>query len=285
MTNVFHDALIGLEAQSMAAISRNDGDYEQDGLLYCGKCHTPKQARIEIYGTVHTPMCLCKCENERYEREKKDAEQRSKMERLDRLRKEGFPDADLERCTFDKDDGGSPKIMRVAKNYAENFAEMKRRGKGLVFFGGVGTGKTFAAACVANLLISKGIPCLVTNFARLTNTLFGMNDNKQAYIDGLNQYELLVIDDLASERDTEYMQETVMNIIDSRYRSGLPIIVTTNLTAQQLKSPSDVRRERIFSRLMEMCVLIEADGKDRRKAKLRHDYQELSELLGIGENE
>lgn len=285
MTNVFHDALIGLEAQSIAAIPRNECDYEQDGLLYCGKCHTPKQAMIEIYGTIHKPMCMCKCENERYEREKKEAEHRSRMARLDSLRKEGFPDADLEKCTFDKDDGGSPKIMRVAKNYASNFSEMKRRGKGLVFFGGVGTGKTFAAACIANALISKGIPCMVTNFARLTNTLFGMNENKQSYIDGLNQYELLVIDDLASERDTEYMQETVMNIIDSRYRSGLPIIVTTNLTAQQLKSPSDVRRERIFSRLMEMCVLIEADGKDRRKAKLRQDYQELSELLGIGGNE
>lgn len=281
MTNVFHDALIGLEAQSMAAIQRNECDYEQDGLLYCGKCHTPKQARIEIYGTVHTPMCLCKCENERYEREKKEAETRSRMERLDRLRKEGFPDADLEGCTFDKDDGGSPKIMRIAKKYAENFAEMKRMKKGLLLFGGVGTGKTFAAACVANSLIAKGIPCMVTNFSRLINTMFGMNDGRQEYIDGLNQYDLLVIDDLAAERDTEFVQETVMNIIDSRYRSGLPIIVTTNLTAQQLKNPEDIRKQRMFSRLMEMCIIVEADGDDRRKQKLKKDYVEVSKLLGL----
>lgn len=281
MTNVFHDALIGLEAQSMAAIQRNECDYEQDGLLYCGKCHTPKQARIEIYGTVHTPMCLCKCENERYEREKQEAETRSRMERLDRLRKEGFPDADLEGCTFDKDDGGSPKIMRIAKKYAENFAEMKRMKKGLLLFGGVGTGKTFAAACVANALISKGIPCMVTNFSRLINTMFGMNDGRQEYIDGLNQYDLLVIDDLAAERDTEFVQETVMNIIDSRYRSGLPIIVTTNLTAQQLKNPEDIRKQRMFSRLMEMCIIVEADGDDRRKQKLKKDYVEVSKLLGL----
>lgn len=283
MTNVFSQALAGLEEQSKAAIPVNEGDYEKDGLLYCGKCNTPKQSRVEILGVVHTPMCLCKCENERYEREKQEAETRSRMERLDRLRKEGFPDADLEGCTFDKDDGGSPKIMRIAKKYAENFAEMKRMKKGLLLFGGVGTGKTFAAACVANALIAKGIPCMVTNFSRLINTMFGMNDGRQEYIDGLNQYDLLVIDDLAAERDTEFVQETVMNIIDSRYRSGLPIIVTTNLTAQQLKNPEDIRKQRMFSRLMEMCIIVEADGDDRRKQKLKKDYVEVSKLLGLEE--
>ena len=283
MTNVFSQALAGLEEQSKAAIPVNEGDYEKDGLLYCGKCNTPKQSRVEILGVVHTPMCLCKCENERYEREKQEAETRSRMERLDRLRKEGFPDADLEGCTFDKDDGGSPKIMRIAKKYAENFAEMKRMKKGLLLFGGVGTGKTFAAACIANALISNGIPCMVTNFSRLINTMFGMNDGRQEYIDGLNQYDLLVIDDLAAERDTEFVQETVMNIIDSRYRSGLPIIVTTNLTAQQLKNPEDIRKQRMFSRLMEMCIIVEADGDDRRKQKLKRDYVEVSKLLGLEE--
>lgn len=283
MTDAFSQALENLEAQSMLAIQRNEGDYEKDGLLYCGKCHTQKQARVEILGVIHTPMCLCKCEEERYAREKKEAEQRSRIERLDRLRKEGFPDADLEECTFEKDDGGNPKIMRVAKKYAENFAEMKRMKKGLLLFGGVGTGKTFAAACIANALIAKGIPCMVTNFSRLINTMFGMNDGKQEYIDGLNQYDLLVIDDLAAERDTEFVQETVMNIIDSRYRSGLPLIVTTNLTEQQLKKPDDMRKSRIYSRLMQMCTPIRVDGADRRKQALRNDYEYVSKLLGLEE--
>lgn len=281
MTNAFEQALLSLEAQSAAVIQRNEGDYEKDGLLYCGKCHTQKQARVNILGVEHKPMCMCKCESERYEQEKREAEQRSKIQRLETLRKEGFPDADLEKCTFESDDGANEKIIKIAKKYVDNFAEMKRRNKGLLLYGGVGTGKTFVAACIANALITKGIPCLVTNFSRLINTIQGQRDNRQEYIDSLCQFDLLVIDDLAAERDTEYMQETVMNIIDSRYRSGLPLIVTTNLTVNQIKNPEDIRKSRIYSRLMGMCIPIEVQGTDRRKTKLRDDYKEIGEMLGI----
>ena len=108
-----------------------------------------------------------------------------------------------------------------------------------------------------------------------------MYDGKQEYIDGLNQFDLLVIDDLASERDTEYMGEIVQNIIDSRYRSNLPLIITTNLTSDELKHPSTIRKERIYSRLFEMCVPVEVKGSDRRKEKLINNYREFKEMLGI----
>jgi DNA replication protein DnaC len=97
----------------------------------------------------------------------------------------------------------------------------------------------------------------------------------------LNKFDLLVIDDLASERDTEFMGEIVQNIIDSRYRAGLPLIVTTNLTADELKHPQEIRKRRIYSRLFEMCVPLEVQHKDRRKQKLINDYDELGALLGL----
>lgn len=158
---------------------------------------------------------------------------------------------------------------------------MRERGKGLLFFGTVGTGKTFHAACIANALIDKGYPCLVTNFARLVNTLQGMYEGKQQYIDSLNKFDLLVLDDLAAERDTDYMNEIVQNIVDSRYRAGLPTIVTTNLTADELKNPADIRKARTYSRLLEMTFPVEVKGADRRKAKLASDYNEFSDLLGL----
>ena len=110
-----------------------------------------------------------------------------------------------------------------------------------------------------------------------------MYEGKQNYIDNLNNFDLLVIDDLASERDTEYMGEIVQNIIDSRYRAGLPLIITTNLTSEELKKPLEIRKKRIYSRLFEMCYPIEVKGKDRRKQKLREEFGEIGEILGMNE--
>ena len=183
--------------------------------------------------------------------------------------------------TFGNDDGSNPKLTNAMKNYVENFPTMKEEGKGLLLFGTVGTGKTYLAACVANALINKGVPCLVTNFARISNELQGRFEGKQKYIDDLNSFPLLVIDDLNTERKTEYMNEIVYNVIDARYRANLPLIVTTNLTREELTKPADITYKRIFSRLFEMCVPIEVTGKDRREQALRNDIGKMKNLLGL----
>lgn len=281
MTSAFEGLFDRLEQKAASAIKPETGDYVKDGLLYCGKCNTPKQCRIELFGAVRTPFCMCKCAAAARAAENEEYRQRERMQEILKLRRLGFPDVEMIRWTFENDDGTNEKLSTAARNYVANFAEMRKRGKGLLLFGRVGAGKTFAAACIANALIDKGIPALVTNFARLVNTISGMYDGKQAYIDGLNRFDLLVIDDLASERDTEYMGEIVQNIIDSRYRAGLPLIITTNLTSEELKHPSEIRKQRIYSRLFEMCVPIEVKHKDRRKEKLIADYDEFSALLGL----
>jgi DNA replication protein DnaC len=182
--------------------------------------------------------------------------------------------------TFANDDGEGGQIISIARRYVENFDKMREDGKGLLLFGGVGCGKTYASACIANALIDKGIPCMVTNFARIANTVQGTFEKQEVY-DSFNRYSLLVLDDLAAERKTEYMQEIVFSVIDSRYRAKLPTIVTSNLTAEAIKNPADVAYQRIFSRLLEMCVPIEVKGEDRRRKILKDSFSEYSELLGI----
>ena len=205
------------------------------------------------------------------------------MNETSQLRSTCFHDRTMVDWTFENDDGANPRIMAIAKRYVDKFKEMKADHKGLLLFGKVGVGKTYASACIANALIEKGVPCMVTNFSRLINTLESLRERKQEYLDELNDYELLVIDDLASERNTEYMQEFVMQIIDARDRSGLPLIVTTNLTAQELKNPSDMQKQRIYSRLLGMCVPIEVKGEDRRKSALKSDFSKYSDMLGLEE--
>lgn len=270
-----------IEMTASQNIRHAEGDYIEDGLLYCGKCHTPKQCRVELFGEIRTPMCLCKCEQDKRDAEDAERKRQEFEKHVKSLKKMGFPDVEMSRWTFERDDRSNEKISTVAENYVDNFMEMKRRGKGLLFYGSVGTGKTFISACIANALIDRGHPCLVTNFARLCNTISGMYEGKQQYIDGLDKFHLLVIDDLASERDTEYMGEIVQNIIDARYRAGLPLIITTNLTSEELKHPAEMRKQRIYSRLFEMCIPVEVKGKDRRKEKLKSDYKDLEDLLGL----
>lgn len=275
------DKLIqGIAETAARSNRRNAGDYTEDGLLYCGKCRTPKQCEMELGGRIIKPYCMCRCEAERYELEKEDKRRAERMHRLDMMRRTGFPDAEMRNWNFASDDGGNEKIMDVMKRYVANFPRMLESGKGLMLCGSVGTGKSFAAACVANALIDEGTPCMMTNFSRLVNIINSSFEGRQKYIDSLNDFDLLIIDDLAAERDTEFMAEQVMSIIDARYRAGLPLIVTTNLTAQELSGATDIRKQRVFSRLIEMCVPITVTGRDRRKAKAAQNA-EIMGLLGL----
>ena len=262
-------------------IKPTEGDYIKDGLLYCGKCNTPKQCRVTLFGKERTPMCVCKCESERMKREEEEQERIAFQQKIKEYRRIGFPESEMGSWTFENTDGSNEKNMNAMRKYVENFKEFRKQGKGLLLFGPVGTGKTYAAACIINALIDIGYPALMSNFARIANTVSGMFDGKQQYYDSLNRFPLLALDDLSAERKTEYMQEIVFNVIDSRYRAGLPIIVTTNLTWEELVNPKDVSYQRIFSRLLEMCVPVKFEGADKRVERLKQDLRGARDLLGL----
>ena len=276
---MFRDAMEEIMKAGDTANAPVEGDYKgADGLWYCGKCHTKKQTEIVLPWGVKRPMCLCKCESEKKEKEERE----ERLRNLSRAyRHDCFSDAKLMEWDFAHDDGESKRIINIAKKYVQNFEKMRSDGKGILFYGNVGGGKTYAAACIANAVIDRCYTCRMTNFADIANTVQGMYDGKQKFYDGLMKYDLLVIDDLLAERKTEYMSEIVYNVIDRRYRSGLPLIVTSNLTSAELRNPADVTHQRIFSRLLEMCVPVEVTGNDRRKKILKDTYSEYADLLGL----
>lgn len=275
-----------IEAEAKKNLKTEPSDYiGQDGLLYCGNCNTPKQCRVVIFGKERTPYCLCKCGEEKRDREEAEqkarAEAEKKAERIKKLRIMGFPDAKLKDWTFANDDMTKPQITKAMQNYVDNFEELKKQGKGLLLYGNVGTGKTYAACEVVNALIDKGYPALVTSFSRITNTIQDMYNGKQEYLDSLNQFDLLVMDDLGAERRTDFMQEMVYSIIDGRSRSGLPFIVTTNLTINEIKNPTEIGYARIYERVLERCFPIEVAGVNRRREKVKEEYSDMKALLGL----
>ena len=246
--------------------------YIKDGLAWCSKCNTPRQMRVSWLGREEIVVCLCDCQRD-------DQLRHEQSQKVDLLRRKascdglGIPYSVFSKWSFEYDDRHNVEMTRMAVNYVENY---KSLGKGLLIYGGVGTGKTFMAGCIVNALMARGVSCIFSNFERIAQNVWKEYGKT---LETLNRYDLLVIDDFASERQSEWMGEIVQCVINERYQKMKPIIVTTNLTGEDLKHPDDIRKERIYSRLMDMCFPMEMKGKDRRKEKLIENYQREKDML------
>ena len=253
--------------QKLTVTQSDDDDYTgEDGLLYCGKCHTPKQTRLEnisFFGDRPLPVA-CQCRREQEEREKAEQERRRHDDRVASLRKVCFTDPAMYRWTFENDNGNCEQ-MKLARLYVDRFPEMEKENIGYLLWGAVGTGKSFFAGCIANALLEQEIPVRMTNFASILNDLNATFEGRNEYIDRLCKCRLLILDDFGMERGTEYSLEQVYNVIDARSRSGKPLIVTTNLTLSQLQNPIDTAHARIYDRVLNMCAPIRFIGESFRR--------------------
>lgn len=278
---MFSEVIDKLVATSEKNNVVNEGDYyDEKGLLYCGKCHTAKQVEVKILGQDRRPYCMCKCESEKLKQEEESRKEFERIQQIHEIRRKCFNDEAMQGWTFANDDMSNERVTKAMQNYVDNFPELKKQGKGLLLYGHCGTGKTYAACEVANALIDKGYSVLVTNFARVLNSLQGTFE-KQDYIDEINSNSLLVLDDLGIERDTPFAREQVYNIIDARYRAGLPMIITTNLTMDKIKATEDIDNMRIYDRILERCFPIEVAGDNRRRKAIRESYGDMKNLLGL----
>ena len=248
------------------------------GLLYCDQCHTPKQCRIHVFGQERTICCSCSCELEQWEAEEAERKERERIAHIQRLKVAALQDKALWAYTFDRDNDSNP-AMRYARSYATHWSVMREKGTGLLLWGGVGSGKTFAAACIAHAVMEQGYPVLMTNFGKILNSLSGMfSENRNQYLASLNEFDLLIIDDLGVERNSEYALEQVYNVVDSRYLSRLPFIITTNLTLDELKRPKDLAHARIYDRILGRCVPVCFAATNYRResaALLRENAKQL----------
>ena len=256
------------------------GDYTgEDGLLYCGKCRTPKQFRMDA-----TPLegrllpHPCHCEQERLDREAAEQEAHRHHRAVADLKRKGFTDPAMREWTFANDNDKCPQ-MKHARFYVEHWDTMQEENIGYLLWGGVGTGKSYFAGCIANALMEQEVAVRMTNFALILNDLTASFEGRNDYIARLCRAPLLILDDFGMERGTEYGLEQVYNVIDSRYRSRRPLIVTTNLSLQDLQHPQDTAHARIYDRLLEMCAPIRFSGENFRKATAQDKLTRLKNLM------
>jgi len=257
---------------TVLAMSKNnetEGDYYKDGLLHCGKCHTPKQLKLPLAGKEYTVYCLCKCESERVKAQELLEAEQKKLERLDYMRGYCFPSESMWEIRF-----GTPDDDQRVKRYVENWDKMRELKTGMLFYGATGTGKSYAAAQVCNELIDKGYRCKYTSFSRIADERLAGNPFEV-------NFDLIVFDDLGVERKSDFMSEVVFDAVDGCVKASKPMIITTNLTIQEIKTPTNLRDGRIYDRVIERCVPVEFNGKNLRRRSVCENYNAVKEVLGL----
>lgn len=262
-------------------IKANESDFMHDGLLYCGVCRKKKQTRIKIDGISKVVTCICDCEAKEIEEVEKQKQYEEDMRRISRLRSASLIDERLRNASFDsfKVTKENRNLHIMAKRYVDNFDSMRKNSQGLLFWGPVGTGKSYVAACIANELLNRRVSVIMTSFVKILQNVQSLQVDESKLIARLNSAELLIIDDLGTERNTDYALEKVYNIIDSRYLSGKPLILTTNLTLPEMQECQDTRYKRIYDRIFEMCYPYRVSGVSWRIQQAARRFNEMQELL------
>lgn len=274
--------LIGVLPISESGAERlAEGDHiGEDGLVYCGKCGSRKQLRVKFGDKTHVVRCVCKCESKELEEKKRQEEYEEQMRRINRLKEASMMDKKYREVTFDKYEvrEENKKVFEMAKKYADRFQDMYKKNQGLLLYGPVGTGKSFTAACIGNYLLNNAKPVIMTSFVKILQDIWE-NDREAEYITILNSASLLIIDDLGTERETDYALEKVYNIIDSRVRANKPMIITSNLELNDMMECEDIRKKRIYDRILECCYPMYVGGKSFRMMKAAQRFDEMKDFL------
>lgn len=252
---------------------------EQTGLLYCGKCHTPKEKAFpaEFMGMKKHPV-LCACAQVEQRRLAEQRRQRELADRVEMLRREAFREIPAQRWRFEAV-SMTPALQKV-RRYADCWEQMRADGIGLLLFGAVGTGKSYAAGSLANQLLDEGHSVRFVGLSDVVNRMQGLSGGeREAYLGTLLQPELLILDDLGAERSTSFGREQVFDVVNKRTLSGKPMIVTTNLPLKVLQQAEEIQEKRIYDRILEVCVPVRFEGESFRRAGAAENLRKAASIL------
>lgn len=155
--------------------------------------------------------------------------------------------------------------------YLGGWEENREEGRGLYLCGDVGTGKTHIAVAVMTELIKrKRVPSLFVTVPEFLDNLRGAYNDPgrdiDEWMDAVKNADFLVLDDLGSEKPTEWVRERLFVVINHRYREQLPTLFTSNIGPKDLAAQLG---ERTASRIIAMCDWISLEGEDYREAEVR----------------
>lgn len=260
--------------------------HDVDGIAHCNKCNTPKQVKIKIFGSDKLMTCMCACEKAEYDAEQEALKKNIADTSVNHNRATGLQTGSAYN-TFENAviDDENRQIIPLCRAYADNYGQMLENNIGLKLWGGTGSGKSYMANCIFNRVIDHGFSAYFTTAGAIVNDMQKVSD-KNKYIDEICNFDLLIIDDLGAERDTETAAQYIEDVVNRRMTFNMPLVITTNISDY---TAVNMREKRLYSRLDGMMQSIKCVGSDRRRAIHADKSNLFKEIIkgvisGNGEN-
>lgn len=254
-----------------------------EGTLLCGKwIKIPRVERCPCKESVERWKVLDEIAAKQTREEELKARQRRDRERIQFLLGESGMGKRFYDRTFDSFQKDTP-LKKAAWNtamwYATHFEERLKDGKGLIFIGPYGTGKTHLAAAISLYLIRAKFCRVIfkNSYELFADVRRSYNENalltEYDVLTAFKNCDLLVIDDLGKEKCTEWSMSVLYDIMNYRYEHMKPVMITTNYTFNGLVgalTPFDGSRDRIsaiISRFEQTAFSFTMNFNDYRKTK------------------
>ncbi len=218
----------------------------ENNLLICSVC---KDNMLVITANNKVLVATaCQCTRKKELEEEQAEEERTKRELIksninksligNRYKNFTFSNVDYEARSGNIEEFN--KIVNRCIKYVDNFEEILQHGDSIYFYGDVGTGKTFLAHCIGNELMSKGYTVYFTSVIEIDRVIRDTYNQQSGriseseIIDTMVTVDLLVIDDIGTERLSDFKQEKLYDIINKRYINLMPMIFTTEFNLKFL---------------------------------------------------
>jgi DNA replication protein DnaC len=174
----------------------------------------------------------------------------------------------------------------IAKRFADDYPAMMTPGRGLMFSGSSGLGKTHLAVGILKVLVQEkrcdGLFCYYQQLLKDIQDSWNVTTSttELQVLEPIFKAEVLILDDLGSVKPTDWVWDVVAMVLNTRYNHGRLTIVTTNFTnlPEVTNRSSDLHEytksqtlgdrigNRMRSRLLEMCREVKMQGLDYREA-------------------
>jgi DNA replication protein DnaC len=232
------------------------------------------------YAGLTIPI-FCQCQREAQEQTKLQKQRRDLANRLDRLRRaylstlpreyheatlDGYivqpslPDTERRSCV---------NALAVSRRYISEWEQNRKSGVGLIFIGNCGGGKTHLACAIGHEIVNLGYSvryiCVVDLLREIRTAPLNCLED---VIDSYKRCSMLILDDLGTEKSSDWVDEQLYAIVNGRTANYRPTIITTNLSnAEEWKRV----QSKVIDRIGERCekVMLKCDSYRKTKKGTR----------------
>lgn len=159
------------------------------------------------------------------------------------------------------------KVLRLCQDFAESIIKNNCKNN-LLFYGAVGTGKTHLSSAIANRLVEKRKTVIYRTISQIMTSIYEAKFNFQnqgrhpEVLEALRNVDLVIVDDLGTEKTTDFVVTELFELVNDRLRMGKPMLVSTNVNLSELPGRYNVR---IADRLITQSMCVEFEGTSIRQ--------------------